>query len=352
MPHISCFYFSYGEIYTKNKETNKDMRYGIQTCGMALLLALAFEPAMAQNVDYSVASVPEESGTDFTKITQTADYVCMPEVKRSNRRIDWLSNRILDISTDGRQIAYLSFRNNTTNIFIKDLDKQGPSIQKTNRTAVLDFSYSPDGKHIVFSETRGKTNQIFQTAADKGFVCRQVTTGNNDYSPVYSADMKSIFFARQENRSISIWSYDMKNNFLANYSQGMNPYPVKGERAFICVRNNAAGHSEIWKVNYETGVEECIVSQPDRDFTSPSISPDGQWLLFVGSSKVGTGSSSYYNTDLFVSHLDGTAFTQLTYHAADDLSPVWSKDGRHIYFVSQRGDKEAKANIWRMTFNY
>ena len=28
---------------------------------------------------------------------------------------------------------------------------------------------------------------------------------------------------------------------------------------------------------------------------------------------------------------------QLTYHAADDLSPVWGRDGRYIYFVSQRG---------------
>ena len=113
--------------------------------------------------------------------------------------------------------------------------------------------------------------------------------------------MKLKFLTRQENKSISIWSHDMQNNFLANYSQGLNPYPVKGEPAFICVRPNAAGRSEIWKVNYETGVEECIVSQPDRDFTSPSISPDGQWLLFVGSSKIETGSFSYYNTDLFVS---------------------------------------------------
>lgn len=261
------------------------MRFGIQPYSMVFLLALACESTMAQSVDYSVVSVPEESGTDFTQISQTTDYVCMPEVKRSNRGIGWFSNRILDISTDGSQIAYLSFRNNTTNIFIKDLSKQGSSIQKTNRTAVLDFSYSPDGKQIVFSEARGKTNQIFQTSADKGFVCRQITSGNMDYSPIYSADMKLIFFARQENKSISIWSHDMQNNFLANYSQGLNPYPVKGEPAFICVRPNAAGHSEIWKVNYETGVEECIVSQPDRDFTSPSISPDGQWLLFVGSSK-------------------------------------------------------------------
>lgn len=202
------------------------MRFGIQPYSMVFLLALACESTMAQSVDYSVVSVPEESGTDFTQISQTTDYVCMPEVKRSNRGIGWFSNRILDISTDGSQIAYLSFRNNTTNIFIKDLSKQGSSIQKTNRTAVLDFSYSPDGKQIVFSEARGKTNQIFQTSADKGFVCRQITSGNMDYSPIYSADMKLIFFARQENKSISIWSHDMQNNFLANYSQGLNPYPV------------------------------------------------------------------------------------------------------------------------------
>ncbi len=306
----------------------------------------------AQRVDYSVVSVPEESGTDFTQISQPTDYVCMPEVRRSGRGIGWFSNRILDISVDGSQIAYLSFRNNTTNIFIKDLAKQGSSIQKTNRTAVLDFSYSPDGKQIVFSEARGKTNQIFQTTADRGFVCRQITTANKDYAPIYSSDMRLIFFARQENNGTSIWSYDVKNNFLANYSQGFNPYPVKGESAFICVRPNAAGNSEIWKVNYETGVEECIVSQPGRDFSSPSISPDGQWLLCVGSSKIESGSITYYNTDICVSRLDGTDFAQLTYHAADDLSPVWSKDGRYIYFVSQRGSSEAKANIWRMTFNY
>ncbi|MEI3081236.1 TolB family protein [Paraprevotella clara] len=201
------------------------MRFGIQPYSMVFLLALACESTMAQSVDYSVVSVPEESGTDFTQISQTTDYVCMPEVKRSNRGIGWFSNRILDISTDGSQIAYLSFRNNTTNIFIKDLSKQGSSIQKTNRTAVLDFSYSPDGKQIVFSEARGKTNQIFQTSADKGFVCRQITSGNMDYSPIYSADMKLIFFARQENKSISIWSHDMQNNFLANYSQGLEPLP-------------------------------------------------------------------------------------------------------------------------------
>ena len=47
--------------------------------------------------------------------------------------------------------------------------------------------------------------------------------------------------------------------------------------------------------------------------------------------------------------MDGTGLMQLTYHAADDLSPAWSKDGRYIYFISQRGSADAIANIWRIT---
>lgn len=308
---------------------------------------------IAQTVDYSVVYVQEEVGSDLIKITKDVDYVCMPKVKRTYKGIGWYSNKVLDISPDGLKMAYLSFRNNTTNIFLKNIDKLGSSTQRTNRQAVLDFSFSPDGKYILFSEMRGKQNHIFQTSSENGFVCRQITSGSLDYSPIYSHDLSKIFFARQENNGIGIWAYDLKNNYSSTYSQGYNPYPIKGENAFICVRNNSAGNSEIWKIDYETGIEECIVSHPDHNFTSPTLSPDGEWILFVGSSKIQISESKYYyNTDIFVSKLDGSAFAQLTYHAADDLSPVWSKDGQYIYFISQRGSAEATANIWKMKFNH
>ena len=326
------------------------MRRNIVAGAFSLFLAGMLQ---AQQVDYSVVSVPEESGIEFMQVSTPSDYVCMPIVQRTMSNINWLSNRILDISADGQNIAYLSMRNNTTNIFIKELGKQGSSIQRTNRTNVLDFSYSPDGKYICFSEKRGNSNQIFQTDAKSGYICRQITNGNQDYSPVYSADMKNIFFARQEAKSISIWSHSIENNFLSNYSPGMNPCPTKSEPAFLCSRSNATGRSEIWKINYQTGVEECIVSDAERSFTSPCISPNGEWIMFVGSSRIPMGNGRFYqNTDIYACRMDGTQFAQLTYHAADDLSPVWSKDGRYIYFISQRGSANGTANIWRMSFNY
>jgi Tol biopolymer transport system component len=82
------------------------------------------------------------------------------------------------------------------------------------------------------------------------------------------------------------------------------------------------------------------------------LSPDGNWILFVGDSDIVTPDFVYKNTDIFVCRVDGTNLQQLTYHAADDLSPVWSRDGKYIYFVSQRGSSAAVANIWRMPFVY
>ncbi|MCF0220292.1 MAG: PD40 domain-containing protein [Muribaculaceae bacterium] len=312
----------------------------------------AILPAFSQKVDYSVVSVPEEQGINFTKVTTAGDYVAMPEVKRSSNGINWFTNRIIDLSPDGTTIGYISVRQNATNIFLKNIEKQGSSIQRTNRTGVIDFSYSPDGKNIVFSEARGKTNQIFTTDANSGYVCRQITSSDRDYTPIYSNDMKQIFFCRAEQRGLSIWSYDLDNKFLSSYFPGMNPCPVKDEDAIIIARLNAEGRGEIWKMNYATGIEECLVSDPNHSFTSPTLSPDGQWILFVGDGHANMPNGrTYYNTDLFVSKIDGTQLTQLTYHAADDISPAWSRDGKYIYFVSQRGDSEGIANVWRMSFN-
>lgn len=306
----------------------------------------------AQKVDYSVVFVPEESGNNITRVSTAGDYVYLPLVRRRATGIEWSSNRTLGISPDGKQLAYISNRNNATNIFLTDLNKQGASVQRTNRQGVLDFSYSPDGSLICFSEARGKECQIFQTDAKNGYVCRQITSGAKDYSPIYSSNMKQIFFSRVEQKGYSIWSHNIANNFLATYSAGFNPSPIATESAYFCTRIGATGKCEIWKVNYETGIEECLVSDPNRSFSNPCISPNGLWLLLVGGSVIENGKTRYWNTDIYACHIDGTNITQLTYHAADDLSPVWSSDGKQIYFISQRGDAEGTANIWRMDFNY
>lgn len=317
----------------------------------SVLVVCGVVSAYAQSVDYSVVSVPEESGLDITQVTSVNDYVCMPIVQRQAHSLNWFSNKILDVSINGKYIAYLSYRNDTSNIFVKELGKQGGATQRTNRQNVLDFAYSPDGKQICFSENRGSSQHIFITDAKEGYVCRQITSANQDYSPIYTADMKQIIFARVENNGTSIWSYNTENNYISSYASGMNPCPT-GDNSFLCARVGSNNRSEIWRINYATGVEECIVSDPQRSFTTPVLSPDGEWILFVGESIIVNGKAAYRNTDIYVCKADGSNLMQITYHAADDLSPTWSRDGLYIYFISQRGNAEANANIWRIMFQH
>jgi len=320
--------------------------------GIIALLQISLS-VNAEEVDYSVISVGEESGTEFTKITNDGDCVCMPEVKRSRfgTGLSWYTNRIIDISSDGNKLGFLSQRNQTSNIFIKDLNSKGGSIQRTNRQYVLDFSFSPDGKYICFSEKDGRVNTIYQTSAEKGYVCRQFTSGNKDYAPVYSFNMENVFFARQEKNGASIWSYNIADNYLSNYTIGMNPYPLKNTNKMLCIRMNNGERGEIWMVDIDSGTEECILADPNHSFSTPSLSPNGEWILCVGSSVIEREKKrGYANTDIFVCKIDGTNLHQLTYHAADDLSPVWSKDGKSIYFISQRGSSNATANVWKMNF--
>jgi Tol biopolymer transport system component len=163
--------------------------------------------------------------------------------------------------------------------------------------------------------------------------------------------MDQLFFTREESRGVCIWSFNINNNYLANYTNGMNPF-IAPDSTIIFSRMNSEGRGEIWKLDYQTGIEECILTDLERSFTTPSLSPDGRWILMTGSNALINGRKKYYNTDIFVCSLDGTDLRQLTYHAADDLSPVWSKDGEFIYFISQRGSIQATANVWRMSFGY
>lgn len=95
-----------GKVCSGNNNIDKKhLKKDMERAKMLFLAMMLPLTAMAQ-VDYSVVQVNEESGMDFTQITTDNDYVCMPEVRRSGRNINWLSNRILDISVDGNWLAF------------------------------------------------------------------------------------------------------------------------------------------------------------------------------------------------------------------------------------------------------
>ena len=235
---------------------------------------------------------------------------------------------------------------------IKNAAKGGASVQRTFRTNVEGFTWSPDGKTLCFTEVRGNHHGVYLVDANQGTVVRQISNGtDNDFGGVISKDGNTIYFHRGEGyASYSLWSYDRKTNLFSNYSRGMTACLIPNDLdAIYCARFTTNKESEIWRVNFKTGVEEVILSQPGKSFSTPQLSPDGKWLLVTGSSR--SEKEKIDNTDIFVVRTDGTQLTQLTYHPGNDLSPVWSPDGKSIFFLSQRGSADKNYNVWRMDFS-
>lgn len=314
------------------------------------------------------AYAPEESGLNLVKLTDESSEVILGPVtgklfNSSQARLTinstngvsaadryyWPSINLLDLSPNGTQLVYCTEQNKAHNVMVRNTSAQGVSTQRTFRN-VGSFSWGADNK-IYFTDLNGANAHVCSVNATQGSVMSQLTQGNViDLNPVVTSNGEKLFFTRSSENGPSIWSLNRKDGTLTSCARGYNVCLIKeNSNAFVCVRNSTNGRSEIWEVDYVSGKESLILSDEHRSFTNPRISPDGQWIVCQANTMSSIGRKA--NLDIFVVRRDGTRLTQLTFHPSVDANPVWAADGRSIFFLSTRANKESKYNIWRMNFN-
>jgi imidazolonepropionase-like amidohydrolase len=76
-------------------------------------------------------------------------------------------------------------------------------------------------------------------------------------------------------------------------------------------------------------------------YRAPRLSPDGRHVAFMAFH--GSGNSHIWLADLATGELE-----QMTVEGTRNFMPVWSLDGRWIYFASDRSDRGGDPDIWRM----
>lgn len=89
-------------------------------------------------------------------------------------------------------------------------------------------------------------------------------------------------------------------------------------------------------LNLATGTEREL--ETGGDATQPNWSPAGDRIAYWGLTEGG-------RRDIFTVAVSGGQVARVTKDAAVDWNPVWSPDGRHLYFLSDRG---GVMNLWRV----
>jgi len=213
------------------------------------------------------------------------------------------------LSADGGQIAFVSggdiwevsASGGVAHLLVTDAATEGRPL------------YSPDGTKLAFTSTRGGNANIYILDLASGVTTRVTYAESNEELDAWSADGRWLYFA-----------------------SGINDV---GRQADI-FRVAATGGTPL-EVSREQYLSE-FQAAPSPDGSSIALMArglsNGQWWR--------NGHSHIDETEIWVKPVaEGGAYRKLLADAAKHAWPMWSPDGRTLYFMS---DASGAENLWRM----
>ncbi len=206
-------------------------------------------------------------------------------------------------------------------------------------------SLSPDGKSFVYqSRASGNWDIYFQRVGGKTAVDLTKDSPADDTEPAFSPDGERIAF-RSERDGGGVFVMGATGESVKRLTDsGNNPTWSPDGKELACATTSFLNPIELFTragqlfiTNVATGERRSVAGMDDVH--QPSWSPHGQRIAFWARPE-GTG-----QRDLWTVSATGGDPVQVTADAYTDWDPVWSPDGRHLYFSSNRG---GSMNLWRV----
>jgi tricorn protease len=216
---------------------------------------------------------------------------------------------------------------------VSDLSAEMPrSVDVSGR--ISNMTASPGGKRVVF-EARG---ELFNVPSSEGYVINMTQSGGAfDQSPAWSPDGKQIAY----------WS-DVSGEYeIYLQESAMNTEPKK-----LTSRNKGFGYALFWSPDSKklafideandisiidvksgevtvAGNTNWNIGHGGRFGYSISWSPDSKWIAF-------TEGLDNANNAIFLYNLEKRQSHQATSGFYEDMSPVFSADGKYLFYMTNR----------------
>jgi len=215
-----------------------------------------------------------------------------------------------------------------------------------NRTDLYP-AFSPEGDEIMFSSNRTGSNLTLWRIglAGGGGITKITNTMAEDYAPCVSPDKAAVVYTSSPpgSREPQIWKVSYNGLLPTQLRVGRSPHISPDGTKILFVRlDRDSRKRQLWFMGMDGSEETQLTSNTDFDLQDATWSPDGQKIIYA--SNEGVDSQKRQNYDIWMIDADGTSKTQLTTNGSRDDSPCWDRNGKFIYFRSNRG---GAWNIWR-----
>jgi len=206
---------------------------------------------------------------------------------------------------------------------------------------------SPDGKTVAFSYL----GDIW-TVPSVGGVARPVTMHEaHDLNPVFSPDGKYLAFSSNRHGSYDVFvsptvgGRPRRLTFDSGHDTVTGWTPDGKGVVFASTRSTAYPfNTECYVVPADGGAERKLTLFEGKE---AHLSPAGDKLAFVRGPGLWyrRGYRGSSNDELWVANADGSGPRRFTTFDGQDGSPMWSPDGKTLYYVSEEGSPRGCANV-------
>jgi Tol biopolymer transport system component/DNA-binding winged helix-turn-helix (wHTH) protein len=209
-------------------------------------------------------------------------------------------------------------------------------------------TWTPDGRDIVFSSARGGQGALWRVPASGGTPQPVAGVGVVAWAPSISPKGNRLVYQRMAFKD-SVFRLNLTDN---NHRQG-NPTLLRSEKGInwrpqfspdgkrFAFESNGLGYPEIWACDSD-GSHCAPLTSLRGTAGAPRWSPDGRYIAFEFRPKD--------HTEVYLLEVGSSPPRLLpTLPGSDNGGPNWSRDGKWIYFYSDRGGEPFQ--LWKVPIN-
>jgi TolB protein len=177
-------------------------------------------------------------------------------------------------SPDGKRLALALSKDGVSQIYVIDADGNG-LVRLTNSNAIdTEASFSPDGKYILFTSDRGGSPQIYRMSASGANVERMTFDGGYNVTPRYSPDGKAFAYIQRNQGRYTLALMDLTTRqsvILSDSSLDGSPAFAPNGR-LILYASIVGGHGILAAVSSDGRIKQKI-SASALDVREPAWGP-------------------------------------------------------------------------------
>jgi dipeptidyl aminopeptidase/acylaminoacyl peptidase len=258
----------------------------------------------------------------------------------SNERPRW--------SPDSRQIAFISNRGGSSQVWMMNADGTGAKRITQLATEASGVLFFPDGKRLLF------LSDVYPECSDTACNARMMEQEKESKSKArtYTSLLYRHWTTWQTKRRSHLMMVTLETGAIKDLTPGafdvptfslggQDGYAISSDGKEICYVMNSdkdqalSTNSDLWTVSPDGGDPQRITRTPGAD-VGPVYSPDGQWIAWRGQKTAGYESDRWR---LFVIKRSEGSVRDLTETMDRSVQSItWSPDSTRIFFtIEDRG---------------